>query len=85
LYCDIEASSNTVVPWLVQTNLSTVLYETNVCMKLLRWLLPSSVSKVGLIGRNVLSALYIIKGIKMEDKSHGNIRSHFVISVGFTS
>jgi hypothetical protein len=33
-YCDIERSSNTVVPWLVRTNLSTVLYETDVCLKL---------------------------------------------------
>jgi hypothetical protein len=33
-YCDNEPSSNTVVPWLVRTNLSTVLYETDVCIKL---------------------------------------------------
>jgi hypothetical protein len=33
-YCDIEPSSNTVVPWLVRTNLSMVLYKTDVCMKL---------------------------------------------------
>jgi hypothetical protein len=33
-YCDIEPSNNTMVPWLVRTNLSTMLYETNVCMKL---------------------------------------------------
>jgi hypothetical protein len=35
-HCDIEPSSNTVVPWLVRTNLSTVLYETDVCMKLFK-------------------------------------------------
>jgi hypothetical protein len=33
-YCDIEPSSNTVVPWLVRTNLSMVLYKVDVCMKL---------------------------------------------------
>jgi hypothetical protein len=33
-YCDIEPSSNTVVPWLVRTNLSMVLYKIDVCMKL---------------------------------------------------
>jgi hypothetical protein len=33
-YCDIEPSSNTVVAWLVRTNLSMVLYKTDVCMKL---------------------------------------------------
>jgi hypothetical protein len=33
-YCDMKPTSKTVVPWLVRTTLSTVLYETNVCMKL---------------------------------------------------
>jgi hypothetical protein len=32
-YCDIEPYSNIVVPWLVRTNLSTMLYKTIVCMK----------------------------------------------------
>jgi hypothetical protein len=35
-HCDTEPSSNTVVPWLVRTNLSTVLYETDVYMKLFK-------------------------------------------------
>jgi hypothetical protein len=39
-YCDIEPSSNTMVPWLVRTNLSTVLYETDVCIKLFNMASP---------------------------------------------
>jgi hypothetical protein len=39
-YYDIKPSSNTVVPWLVRTNLSTVLYETDVCMKLFNMASP---------------------------------------------
>jgi hypothetical protein len=35
-YCDIESFSNTVVHWLVRTNLSTVLYETDICIKLFK-------------------------------------------------
>jgi hypothetical protein len=33
-YCDTKPSSKTVVPWLVRTTLSTLLYEIDVCMKL---------------------------------------------------
>jgi hypothetical protein len=33
-YCDMKPTSKTVVPWLVRTTLSMVLYKTNVCMKL---------------------------------------------------
>jgi hypothetical protein len=52
-YYDIEPSSNTVVPQLVMTNLSMVLYETDVCMKLFSMFLLSSTSKVGLKGRHI--------------------------------
>jgi hypothetical protein len=51
-YCDIEPSSNTVVPWLVRTNLSTVLYETDVCMKLFNMASPKC-SKRGGTNREV--------------------------------
>jgi hypothetical protein len=39
-YCDIEPSINTMVPWLVMTNLSTLLYETDVSMKLFNMASP---------------------------------------------
>jgi hypothetical protein len=39
-YYDIEPSSNTMVPWLVRTNLSTVLYETDDCIKLFNMASP---------------------------------------------
>jgi hypothetical protein len=39
-YCDIEPLSNTVVPWLVRTNLSKLLYKTDVCMKLFNMASP---------------------------------------------
>jgi hypothetical protein len=39
-YCDIEPSSNTLVPWLVRTNLSTMLYETDVCLKVFNMASP---------------------------------------------
>jgi hypothetical protein len=32
-YCDMKPTSKTVVPWLVRTSLSMVLYKTEVCMK----------------------------------------------------
>jgi hypothetical protein len=32
-YCDMKQTSKTVVPWLVRTTLSMVLYETDVCTK----------------------------------------------------
>jgi ribosomal protein L17 len=39
-YCGIEPSNNTVIPWLVRTNLSTVLYKSDVCMKLFNMVSP---------------------------------------------
>jgi hypothetical protein len=39
-YCDIGPSSNTVVPWLLRTNLFNVLYETDVCMKCFNMAFP---------------------------------------------
>jgi hypothetical protein len=39
-YSDIEPCSNTMLPWLVKTNLSTVLYETGVCIKLFNMASP---------------------------------------------
>jgi hypothetical protein len=39
-YCDIEPSNNNVVPWLVSTNLFTMLYETDVCTKLFNMASP---------------------------------------------
>jgi hypothetical protein len=33
-YCDVKPTNNTVIPWLVRTTLSMVLYEIIVCMKL---------------------------------------------------
>jgi hypothetical protein len=33
-YCDIEPTSKTVLPWLVRTTLSMVLYKIDVCIKL---------------------------------------------------
>jgi hypothetical protein len=32
-YCDVKPTNKTVIPWLVRTTLSTVLYEIIVCMK----------------------------------------------------
>jgi hypothetical protein len=32
-YCDMKLTRKTMVCWLVRTTLSTVLYETDVCMK----------------------------------------------------
>jgi hypothetical protein len=32
-YCDMKPISKTVIPWLVRTTLSMVLYKTDVCMK----------------------------------------------------
>jgi hypothetical protein len=39
-YCDMKPTSKTVVPWLVRTTLSTVLYETDVCIKLFHMASP---------------------------------------------
>jgi hypothetical protein len=39
-YCDMKPTSKTVVPWLVTTTLSMVLYKTNVCMKLFNMASP---------------------------------------------
>jgi hypothetical protein len=33
-YCDMKPTSKTMVPWLMRTTLSTVLYKTYVCMNL---------------------------------------------------
>jgi hypothetical protein len=35
-YCDIKPTIKTVVPWLVRTTLSMVLYEIDVCIKLFK-------------------------------------------------
>jgi hypothetical protein len=46
-YCDIEPSSNTEVPWLVRTNISMVLYEIIVCMKLFNMASPKFAEQGG--------------------------------------
>jgi hypothetical protein len=46
-YCDIEPTNKIVVPRLVRTTLSKVLYETDVCMKLFNIASPSLTSEVG--------------------------------------
>jgi hypothetical protein len=39
-YCDMKQNGNTVVPWLVRTTLSMVLYKTHICMKLFNMASP---------------------------------------------
>jgi hypothetical protein len=39
-YCDMKPASKTVVPWLMRTTLSTVLYKIDVCMKLFNMASP---------------------------------------------
>jgi hypothetical protein len=39
-YCDMKSTSKTVVPWLVRTTLSTVLYKTEVYIKLFNMASP---------------------------------------------
>jgi hypothetical protein len=39
-YCDMKPTRKTVVRWLVRTTLSTVLYETNVYIKLFNMTFP---------------------------------------------
>jgi hypothetical protein len=75
----MKPTSKTVVPWLVRTTLSKVLYITDVCMKLFKKTSP----KFGkLIGRCVS---LLLNCIKKEDVSHENTRNLFNVSVGATS
>jgi hypothetical protein len=39
-YCHMKLTSKTVIPWLVKTTLSIVLYETDVYMKLFNMTSP---------------------------------------------
>jgi hypothetical protein len=71
-YCDMKPTSKTMVPWLVRTTLSV--------WNFLTWLLPSSVSEVGLIGRRVSLLLNCIK----KSVSHRNTRNLFYLSMGAT-
>jgi hypothetical protein len=48
-HCDMKPTSKTMVPWLVRTTLSTVLYETNVCMKLFNMTSPKFDERGGTI------------------------------------
>jgi hypothetical protein len=49
-YCDMKPTSNIVVPWLVRTTLSMVLYKIDACMKLFN-MTSSKFSKRGGINR----------------------------------
>jgi hypothetical protein len=69
----MKPTNKTVIPWLVRTTLSTVLYETDVCIKLFNLLLPSLASEVGLIGRRVSLLLNYIK--KEKDGIHRYMRN----------
>jgi hypothetical protein len=39
-YFDMKPTSKTMVPWLVRTTLSTVLYEKDICIKLFNMAFP---------------------------------------------
>jgi hypothetical protein len=93
-YCDMKPTSKTVVPWLVRTTLSMVLYEIDICMKLFNMaFFSSSASVVGLIERHVSLLLNCIKNRVVaivalqnkEDVSHRNTKNLFSVSVGTIS
>jgi hypothetical protein len=67
-YCDIKLSNKTLVPWLVRTTFSTVLYNTNICMKLFHMVSP-------MFGTNMQSieATHGLRSVMASGPSHSRV------------
>jgi hypothetical protein len=60
-YCDMNPTSKIVVPWLVRTTLSSMLYETNICMKLFNM----ASSKFGERGGTNMQSIAAAHGLRL--------------------